>query len=115
MSNVSPPQAVSNELSVKPVGLPDVDESAGQGASLLDNNLSLVQGVKVKLEVVVGEAEITIGDLFNLKDGSTLKLEQDTAALVDIRLDGRTIARGHLMAVGDNLGIRIEEISQEVS
>ena len=113
MEHTQETQTVAEELRVKPIKLPDVEKSAGQGVSLLDGNFSLVHGVKVRLEVVVGQAEITVGELFALKNNSVITLDQDTAAPVEIRLDHKTIARGHLMAVGDNLGVKIEEIVPE--
>jgi flagellar motor switch protein FliN len=103
-------QTPAEEASVKPIRLQQINEGAGQGASIFDGNLSLIQGVKVKLEVVVGQTELTIGELFGLKDQAVVKLDAATHAPVDVRLDGKTIARGHLVVVDDNLGVCIEEI-----
>jgi len=113
MSQTSIVHLATDEVTIKPVKLPNVDESIGQGVNLLDGNFSLVQGVKVKLEVVVGQTEITVGELFGLKNNAVVKLEQETAAPVEVRLDNKTIARGHLMVVGNNLGVRIDEIVSE--
>lgn len=80
------------------------------GPRLLEGNLSIISGVKVKVEVVVGGAEMTVGELFALKSGSVVGLDQLRDAPLSVRLDGRTIAQGTLVVVGDNFGIRISEV-----
>jgi flagellar motor switch protein FliN len=40
-----------------------------------------------------------------------VKLDRDVASPVDIRLDNNVVARGELVVVDDNYGIRITEIS----
>jgi len=96
--------------SIKPVRLQSVEEGGAAGTSLFEGNLSLIEGVKVKLEAVVGGAEITVGELFALKEQSVIKLDSLTHSPIEIRLDGRIIATGRLVVVDDNLGVAIEEI-----
>lgn len=101
---------VSDSPSAQVVSLRELS-GTGSGANLLDGNLSLISGVKVHVEVVVGSAEISIAELFELKKDSVLPLEQLHNAPLSIRLDGQTIALGSLVVVGDNFGVRITEIT----
>ena len=103
-------QAQGDEPSVNPVHLQKIEGNAGSGAALFSGDISLIKDVKVKLEVFVGRADITVGELFSLKEHSVVKLDALTDALVEIRLDGKVIARGSLVVVDDNLGVSIEEI-----
>lgn len=98
-------------MAVQNIELEELSAQAGEGGSLLQGNMELVKNVKVMLEVRVGDAELTLGELFELKQGSSVQLKQDVSAPVDILLDGRVVARGTLVAVGDNFGVRISEIS----
>jgi flagellar motor switch protein FliN/FliY len=82
----------------------------GSGAGLLDGNLGLISGVKVRVEVVVGSAELSIAQLFELKKDSVMPLEQLHNAPLAVRLEGKTIALGTLVVVGDNFGVHITEI-----
>ncbi len=100
-------------MAVQNIELEELSAKAGEGGSLLQGNMELVKNVKVKLEVRVGDAELTLGELFDLKQGSSVQLKQDISAPVDILLDGRVVARGSLVAVGDNFGVRISEISPQ--
>ena len=83
----------------------------GSGANLLAGNLGLISGVKVHVEVVVGSTEISVSELFELKRDSVLPLEQLHNAPLSVRLDGKTIALGTLVVVGDNFGVRITDIT----
>lgn len=79
--------------------------------ALLKRDLNALGHVAVQLEVAVGEATMTVGELFKLAEGSVLELDTELDALLDLRLNGKTFARGHLVAVDDHFGIKIVEIA----
>lgn len=78
---------------------------------LKESNLDIVKGVKVKLEVRVGESEMTVDEFLSLGQGSVVKLDQATTAPVDLLIDGKIVARGHLVAADDNFGVQITELN----
>jgi flagellar motor switch protein FliN/FliY len=65
--------------------------------------------VKVRLRVSVGQATLSIGELLALKEGGVLKLDAALDLPVEILLDDKVVARGQLVAVDDNFGVRITE------
>ena len=79
----------------------------------LGERLDLVEHVQVKLTVTVGDAEIDVARLFSLATNDVVTLDRDADAPVDIRLNGRVVARGMLVASGDKFGVRITEIQSE--
>lgn len=81
------------------------------GNTLYNGNLGLIQNLKVKLEVMVGGCEISVGELFALKENAVLGLDRATEEPLDIYLDGKPVARGNLVVVDDSFGICITEIS----
>jgi flagellar motor switch protein FliN/FliY len=83
---------------------------AKEAASLVKRSLSLLGHVNVKLDVVVGEATVSIDQLFALAKGNVLTLDTELDEPIQVRLDGKTVALGHLVAVGDQFGIKISEI-----
>lgn len=101
---------VRDETYTQAVSLAEPATSKTTGPKFLDGNLSLISGVKVKLEFVVGEAELTIAELFALQQGSIVPLKQLHNEPITVRLDGKPIANGVLVVVGDNFGVRITEI-----
>lgn len=82
----------------------------GDRSAVLGERLDLVEHVKVKVSVTLGGSEMPLGKLFSLTNGDVVALDRDVDAPVDVRLHGKLIARGHLVAVGDKFGIRVSEI-----
>ena len=95
------------------IELEELDGSADSGSPFLKENMDLIQNVKINLDIVVGNAELTVSDLFDLKDGSVVKLDRDLSDPVDILLDGKVVAKGMLVAVDDNFGVKIIEVGKE--
>src|SRR5882724_7276296 len=95
---------------VHPVQLEPLAAGGAASRNLLDANLDVVQDVKVSLAVSLGGVQITIGELFALKEGALLKLDKLTSEPVDVLLDGRRVARGELMASGEHFAVRITEV-----
>jgi flagellar motor switch protein FliN/FliY len=81
------------------------------GRNLYNGNLSLIQNLKVRLEVRAGSCEMSVGELYALKENSILRLDRLTNEPLDIYLDGKPVARGNLVVVDDNFGICITDIS----
>ncbi|MDO9215785.1 MAG: FliM/FliN family flagellar motor C-terminal domain-containing protein, partial [Lacisediminimonas sp.] len=74
------------------------------------NGLGLVGNVRVRVRAVIGEAELSIAELFALKQGASLKLDVAANAPIDLYLEDRLIARGALVVVDDNFGLQITQI-----
>jgi flagellar motor switch protein FliN/FliY len=80
------------------------------GRRLLGENLELIRNLKVRLAVSVGQCELTVKELFDLREHAVLTLNKDTREPVEIALDGKVVARGVLVAVEDSFGVRVTEI-----
>jgi flagellar motor switch protein FliN len=91
--------------------LAELDDSRQEpGASWARRNFELVKNLKVPVSAVLGSCEITVDQLYALKEGSTVSLEQPVDATVDVTVEGKVIARGEIVVVGDNFGVRIVEL-----
>ena len=90
--------------------LAEIQPPEGSGKRLLGENLELIRNLKVRLAVSVGRCELTVKELFDLRENAVLTLDKDTREPVDISLDGKVVARGVLVAVDDSFGVRITEI-----
>jgi flagellar motor switch protein FliN len=98
-------QTVVNRLE-----LPVLPATSSPKGPQLGERPDLVEQVKVPLTVTLGDAEITMGRLFALASGEVLTLDRAADAPIDVRLNGKLIARGTLVAVDDRFGVRITEI-----
>ena len=104
-----------NIQKVKSVMLAELTPENKKGNNFLNGNYSVISGLKLNLEVVIGTAELTVKELFDLQNGSIVELDQSIETLLTLRLDGKAIAYGSLVVVGDNFGIRITEIIDSAS
>jgi flagellar motor switch protein FliN/FliY len=94
------------------VELPELPHhhAAAAGPTILSGNLDVIGSVKVALTVRVGEAIVSVDELMNMKDAHVLKLDAALDTPVDVLLEGKVVARGQLVAVDDNFGVRITEL-----
>ncbi|MES9938913.1 MAG: FliM/FliN family flagellar motor switch protein [Candidatus Thiodiazotropha sp. 6PLUC1] len=95
---------------VEQVQLSELAEIQPQGRELFASNFDIIKDVRVTVEACIGQAELTVKELYDLKIDSVVKLERDVQSPVDLVLDGRVVARGQLVVTGDNFGICISEI-----
>ena len=93
------------------IELEELDENKTGSSKMFSENIDMIKNVKVKLLVKLGESELTVDELFNLKEGSVVKLNEEIDAPLDVLLDGKLIAQGKLVAVDDNFGLKITNIS----
>lgn len=93
------------------IELSEIHPQAPVGEPVLGGSIGLLQGIRVKLTVVVGEAHTTLGELMAMREGSVLKVDRQADCPVDVLVEGNVIARGQLVVVGDNFGVRISDIA----
>lgn len=87
--------------------------AGGNGASVVPINKELLRDVQVVLDAKLGQTTLTVGELSGLKSGSVLTLDRSLADHVDLYLAGSLVARGEIVAVGDNFGVRLIEVAAE--
>jgi flagellar motor switch protein FliN/FliY len=91
--------------------LSEIQAQIPVGPNLLGGNLGLLNGLKVTLTVVVGDVTTTLGELLSLKESAVLKIDRQVDYPVDVMVNGSVVARGQLVVVDDNFGVRVTEIA----
>jgi flagellar motor switch protein FliN len=94
--------------------LPDttVKQDKPKAASAPGISSKLIESVAVELEAFLGAAEMTVAELTALSPGAVVALDAPLSAAVELRLNGVVVARGELVAVGEQFGVRLSEIVQ---
>ncbi len=95
-----------------------VDESAamaGRGAhegahTMLP--LALLKDVEMQVSVELGRARMPIGSILSLVPGDVIELDRSANAPVDVLVNGTLLARGEVVLVDDEFGVRITEVTQ---
>ena len=78
-----------------------------------DSNLDLIMGVPVEVSVEIGRTKKLVKDILELNKGSLVVLDKLAGEQVDLFVNGQCIARGDVVVVDDNFGIRITQILSE--
>lgn len=75
-----------------------------------NKNLELVMDVTLNLTVELGKTELSIKDVLELTRGSVIELDRVAGEPVDLMANGKLIAKGEVVVIEDNFGLRITSI-----
>lgn len=100
-------------MTSKPTKTIDAPKTAEAGEGPIVSMPSpIFDKVQVALQASLGEAELSVSELLALKAGSIVKLGLKLGEPIDLKLNDALIARGEIVAVGENFGVRIVEVSK---
>jgi flagellar motor switch protein FliN/FliY len=74
------------------------------------DDLQRLHNVPVELAVEIGRTTMTIGETLALGPGSIVALNRLAGEPVDLLVNGRPIARGEVVVVDEEFGLRVTEI-----
>lgn len=67
--------------------------------------------VELTVTVELGRTRMRIRDILNLAPGVVLELDRASGAPADLRVNGELVARGEVVVVGDEYGLRITSVT----
>lgn len=73
-------------------------------------NLDLIMGVPLEVTVEIGRTRKKVQDILAFSKGSLVVLDKLAGDQVDLFVNGKCIAKGEVVVIDDNFGIRISEI-----
>ena len=73
-------------------------------------NLDLLLDVEIPISVEVGRTQMSLEDVLRLVPGSVIGLDKKAEEAVDLRVNGKLVARGEVVLVDDSYGLRITQI-----
>jgi flagellar motor switch protein FliN/FliY len=76
-------------------------------------NLNVILDVKVDLSVRIGSCMLPMRDVVELGEGTVLQLDQLANEPVGLYVNDKLIARGEVVVVEENFGIKITQIVGE--
>lgn len=101
------PAAGGGQPTVQPVQMTPIQQGAYTGAP---GNLDLIMEVPLQITVELGRTLKTVREILALGAGSVVELEKLAGEPVDILVNEKPIARGEVVVIDENFGIRITEI-----
>lgn len=82
----------------------------GPSGSIRDESLGFVMDVPVRLTVEIGRKSMRIAELLRLGPGSVLELNKANGEPLELYANGRLVARGEAVVVGERYGVRLTEV-----
>ncbi|MGB4182755.1 MAG: flagellar motor switch phosphatase FliY [Dethiobacteria bacterium] len=71
--------------------------------------LELVRGIPLEVTVILGKTRVPLGELLALNRGGIIALNQAADNPVEIQINNKPVARGEIVLVDEQLGVRITE------
>lgn len=82
----------------------------GAATATAPRDLDLLGDVEMTVTVQLGSVSMPVHELLSLQEGSVVELDRAAGAAVDVLVNGRLLARGDVVVIDEELGVRITEI-----
>ena len=76
-----------------------------------DANIGLILDVPLKVTVELGRTHKSVKEVLELTNGSIVELDKLAGEPVDIQVNGKFLAKGEVVVIDENFGVRITEIA----
>ena len=102
---------IEDENQVSPM---DFEQFSKSGQPVVPMNIDMLLDVTMPIAIELGRTAMPIHDILNLGPGSVVELNKLAGEPVDLLVNDKLIARGEVVVVDENFGIRITSmISKE--
>jgi flagellar motor switch protein FliN/FliY len=88
----------------------ELEQLGGPGADAAEGDLGFVLDVPVELAVEIGRTTMTIRETLAIAPGSIIALNRMAGEPVDLLVNGKRIARGEVVAIDEEFGLRVTEV-----
>ncbi|MBN2804073.1 MAG: flagellar motor switch protein FliN [Deltaproteobacteria bacterium] len=76
-------------------------------------SIDFLMDIPLELTVEIGRRSMTMGELIELTPGTVVELDHGSEENLDIVVNGKLVARGEAVMVGERYGVRVMEIIGE--
>ncbi len=105
--------AVAAPATPQPFQAPALDGSAAAATGAGNDvrpNIDVILDVPVTLSLEVGRAQMSVGRLLRLSQGSVVELDRSAGEPLDVLVNGTLVAHGEIVIVNDKFGIRLTDV-----
>jgi len=100
-------EAQQQKVSTQPAQFSSLKPQAKTPAT---NNIELLFDVPVELTAEIGRTTMAVKEVLGLGPGSLVELNRLAGEPAELLINGKLVARGEVVVVDENFGIRITEI-----
>jgi flagellar motor switch protein FliN/FliY len=99
-----------HEFAPLPVPAGSPGRTGGAPRSALGGPIELLHEVEMGVTVELGRTRMLVRDILDLSPGSVIELDRAAGAPIDVLVNGTLIARGEVVVIDEEFGIRITEV-----
>ena len=111
-----PPQATGQiepkVIATQEVQMPEMQAGPALGKEQSEN-LDLIMDVPLQVTVEIGRTRRKVQEILEFSKGSLVVLDKLAGDHVDLFVNGKCVAKGDVVVIDDNFGVRITEIVQK--
>lgn len=89
---------------------PAGEHTGAQAPAPATGDLRRLSAVPVDLTVEMGRTRMTVGEALELRQGSIITLNRMAGEPVDLLVNGAPIARGEVVVIDEQFGLRVTEM-----
>jgi flagellar motor switch protein FliN/FliY len=97
--------------SVAPATLPELNRARVNGTG---RDIQVLSDVSTTVSVEIAKGVLQVKDLIELTAGQVVELDREAGDPVDILVNGTLVAKGDIVVVGNQLGVRLIQIVEAV-
>ncbi|MDY4985620.1 MAG: flagellar motor switch protein FliN [Treponema sp.] len=96
-----------NVPNIQQLQYPNLQSGMNQGEQ---GNISLIMDVLMEMTVELGRTKKSIKDILGMGEGTIIELDKLAGEPVDILVNHKPIAKGEVVVIDENFGVRVTEI-----
>lgn len=104
----APSAPLAPQATVQPVAFAPLSPAAAPVAA--SPNLERILDIPLRVTVELGAAWLKVKNVLDLAKGSIVELDKLSGENVDLLVNGRLMAKGEVVVINENFGVRITEI-----
>ncbi|MFC2330006.1 MAG: flagellar motor switch protein FliN, partial [Treponema sp.] len=110
MPNMGMPQQMMGAGNIPNVQNLQFPSLQGSNMGSEQGNISLIMDVFMEVTVELGRTKKTIKDILSMGEGTIIELDKLAGEPVDILVNHKPIAKGEVVVIDENFGVRVTEI-----
>lgn len=103
-----PQSPAAQAVGISNVQYPQLQQNTG--SAQMPHNISVLMDVQMQLSVELGRTRKKISEILAFGEGSIIELDKLAGEPVDVLVNGKLIAKGEVVVIDENFGVRVTEI-----
>lgn len=92
------------------ISMPSAADYMAPTSSSKQRDLSFFHQIPVKVTLEVASTEVALGELMKVEEGVVIELDKLAGEPLDVRVNGRLLAKGEVVVVNGKYGLRLVDV-----